>query len=79
MLICVTRNFDISNVGESNMSVQGRIYLNLINLNIKAIHLRYIFTYNLQMLDFMSIDFTGKLVQLSVWQFWNIQIKMWIL
>lgn len=27
MLICVTRNFDISNVGESNMSVQGRIYL----------------------------------------------------
>lgn len=47
MLICVTRNFDISNVGESNMSVQGRIYLNLINLNIRAVHLRYIFTYNL--------------------------------
>lgn len=32
MLICVTRNFDISNIGESNMSVQDRIYLNLINL-----------------------------------------------
>lgn len=27
MLICVTRNFDISNVGESTMSVQGRIYI----------------------------------------------------
>lgn len=62
MLICVTRNFDISNVGESNMSVQGRIYLNLINLKIRAFHLRCIFTYNLQMLDFMSIDLTEKIV-----------------
>lgn len=26
MLICVTRNFDIPNVGESNMSVQGKIF-----------------------------------------------------
>jgi hypothetical protein len=37
MLICITRNFDISNIGESNMSVQGRIYLNLINLKNKSI------------------------------------------
>ena len=47
MLICVTRNFDLSNVGESTMSVQGRIYLNFINLKIGAFHLRCIFTYNL--------------------------------
>lgn len=30
------------------------------------------------MLDFMSIDLTDKIVQLTVWQVWNIQIKMWI-
>ena len=27
------------------------------------------------MLDFMSIDLNDKIVQLTVWQFWNIQIK----
>lgn len=47
MLICVNRNFDISNVGENNMSVQGKIYLNFINLKIRAFHLRCILTYSL--------------------------------
>lgn len=37
MLICVTRNFDISNVGESNMSVQGRkIYFKLDKSEYKS-------------------------------------------